>query len=105
MIRQPDFVDEAYALKMLDKTKKQKPHELLNKVRFEKIAEGDCVQMMHIGSYDSEPESFNIMEKFAEKEGLQRISKTHREIYLSDPRRVETEKLKTVLRFQVRPAK
>jgi hypothetical protein len=57
--------------------------------------------MLHIGSYDKEPETFKIMEKFAEKENLLRISKVHREIYLSDFRKTEVEKLKTVLRFKV----
>ena len=101
MIRQPDFVDEEYALNVVKRVKISKPHELLSKVRFESITEGECVQMLHIGSYDDEPESFRIMEEFAGKENLKRTSKVHREIYLSDARRVEPEKLKTVLRFKV----
>lgn len=63
--------------------------------------EGECVQMLHVGSFDSEPESFQKMEDFAVKENLNRISKVHREIYLSDERKVEPEKMKTVLRFKV----
>ena len=57
--------------------------------------------MLHIGSYDDEPESFNLMEQFCQDNGYKRISKTHREIYLSDPRKTEMSKLKTVLRFKV----
>ncbi len=101
MIRQPDFVDEKFAEKILEQTKKTKPHKLLDKVKFEKITDGNCVQMIHLGSYDNEPESFRLMEEFAEKENLNRISKVHREIYLSDARKVVPEKLKTVLRFKV----
>jgi len=101
MIRQPDFVDEEFAEHMLEITKKKKPIELLNKLRFEKIKEGQCIQMMHIGSYDDEPISFNLMEEYAKRENLVRKSKIHREIYLSDARKVEPEKLKTVLRFKV----
>lgn len=101
MIKQPEFVDEQFAAKILESVKEKKPHELLNKVKFEKIEEGKCVQMMHLGSYDNEPESFKIMESYAERENLIRKSKVHREIYLSDARRVAPEKLKTVLRFQV----
>jgi hypothetical protein len=101
MIRQPDFVDNDFALQILEQTKKKKPHQLLDKVRFEEIAEGDCIQMMHIGSYDDEPMSFNMMEKFAEQEKLMRRSKTHREIYLSDARKVSPDKLQTVLRFGI----
>jgi hypothetical protein len=57
--------------------------------------------MLHLGSYDDEPESFMIMESFTETENLKRISKTHREIYLTDARKTAPEKLKTVLRFGV----
>ena len=102
MIRQPNFVDKAFFDKMLELTKKKKPHELLEKVKFEKITDGKCIQMMHIGSYDDEPASFEIMETFAEEENLTRLSKVHREIYLSDFRKVPAEKLKTVLRFKGR---
>jgi len=54
-----------------------------------------------LGSYDDEPESFRLMEKFAEEKGLRRIHHVHREIYLSDARKIENSVLKTVLRFQV----
>ncbi|EZH74106.1 hypothetical protein ATO12_14625 [Aquimarina atlantica] len=101
MIRQPDFVDDELAKRMIDQTRKKKPHVLLEKVKFEKITEGKCIQMMHLGSYDNEPESFKVMEEFANKEHLYRLSKVHREIYLSDFRKVPAEKLKTVLRFKV----
>jgi len=102
MIRQPNFINEAFFKKMCDKVKEKKPHELLKNVRFEKITDGECIQMMHMGSYDNEPESFRLMEEYAEKENLTRLSKTHREIYLSDFRKVAPEKLKTVLRFKVK---
>jgi len=102
MIRQPDFVDEQFAMMMLEQTKKKKPHELLSSVKFEKMTDGECVQMMHLGSYDNEPESFKQMGDFAEQQDLARISKVHREIYLSDARKVAPEKLKTVLRFKVK---
>lgn len=102
MIRQPDFVDEPLFNDMLELTKKKKPHELLDQVKFQKIKDGKCIQMLHIGSYDDEPASFKLMETFAEAEGLIRIIKNHREIYLSDFRKVAPEKLKTVLRFQVK---
>ncbi len=101
MIRQPDFVDLDFALQILELTKKKKPHELLEQVRFEEIIEGDCVQMLHLGSYDNESETFKIMESFTKQENFSRKSKIHREIYLSDGRKVATEKLKTVLRFGI----
>ena len=101
MIRQPDFVESNFAMQILEQTKKKKPHDLLEQVRFEEIIEGDCVQMLHLGSYDHEPESFRIMESFAEQENCRRKTKSHREIYLSDARKVSTDKLKTVLRFGI----
>ena len=103
MIRQPSFITDAYFKEMLEQTKKRKPHPFLEQVKFEKITDGKCIQMMHLGSYDDEPRSFKVMEDFAEKENLSRISKDHREIYLSDFRKVAPEKLKTVLRFRVKP--
>jgi hypothetical protein len=102
MIRQPEFVTENYALQIIEKTKKKKPHKLLDEVKFISIEDDDCVQMMHIGSYDSEPLSFKLMEEFCTENNLVRQAKPHREIYLSDPRKVIPEKLKTVLRFKVK---
>jgi hypothetical protein len=101
MIRQPDFVTPHYANEVIEIVKKKKPNQLLDKVTFETIEEGCCVQMLHTGSYDNEPQSFAAMEKFAQNEGLHRKYKTHREIYLSDARKTAVEKLKTVLRFQI----
>jgi len=102
MIRQPDFVDEQFAMMILERTKQKKFNVLLDNVKFEKITDGVCVQMMHLGSYDNEPESFKQMEDFAQQQNLNRTSKVHREIYISDARKVAPEKLKTVLRFQVK---
>ena len=104
MIRQPDFVTRDFALETLARTKKKKPHHLLDVVKFESIEDGLCVQMLHTGSYDNEPESFRKMELFASDNKLKRINHTHREIYLSDARKVLPEKLKTVLRFKVVPS-
>ena len=101
MIRQPDFVTMEFAQETIERTKKKKPHELLEKVKFDVIREGECIQMMHLGSYDNEPESFIQMELFAKEHNLVRSSHQHREIYLSDARKVSPEKLKTVLRFKV----
>ena len=100
MIRQPDFVTEEYALETISKVSKKKPNPLLEKVKFSIIDEGDCIQMLHTGPYDNEPDSFRMMEDFCSKNSLKRKSKIHREIYLSDARKVSSEKLKTVLRFQ-----
>lgn len=101
MIRQPGFVTKEFAQEIIEITKKKKPHELLGKVKFSTIEDGKCVQMMHLGSYDSEPVSFKLMEEYCNENNLVRKTKKHREVYLSDVRKVAKEKLKTVLRFKV----
>ncbi len=101
MIRQPDFVSNDFFNEVLELTKKKKPHKLLGKIELKKIRDGKSVQMLHVGSYDNESESFEQMEKFASNLSLKRKSKVHREIYLSDFRKVPEDKLKTTLRFQV----
>jgi hypothetical protein len=100
MIRQPDFVSENFYSEMLEVAKEKKKNPLLEQINFERLSEGRCVQMLHLGPFEDEPASFEIMEDFAKSEGVVRLSKMHREIYLSDPRKVAPEKLNTVLRFQ-----
>ncbi len=105
MIRQPDFVDNDVANRAIQMTRRKKPHPLLDEVEFGEIEDGLCVQMLHIGSYDDEPGSFKKMTEYIENNGLQRKNLTHREIYLNDFRKVEKEKLNTVLRcFVIRPS-
>ena len=100
MIRQPDFVSENFYSEMLEVAKEKKKNPLLEQINFERLSEGRCVQMLHLDPFEDEPASFEIMEDFAKSEGVVRLSKMHREIYLSDPRKVAPEKLNTVLRFQ-----
>lgn len=101
MIRQPDFLTEEWFKKFKEITMKKKPNPFLENVRFDEMEDGWSCQMMHIGSFDDEPASFARMETYCEEQGYVRASKIHREIYLSDPRRTEPAKLRTVLRFPV----
>ena len=101
MIRQPEFVTADFAAGIIEQVKKKKSLPLLDKVKFESFVDGNCVQMLHIGMYDNEPQSFAGMEVFAESQGLVRRNRTHREIYLSDARKTQPDSLKTILRFQV----
>ena len=101
MIRQPDFVDGEVFSKALEITKKKKPNVLLDDVKFETMEDGLCVQMLHIGSYDSEPKTFEQMQKFIDNNNLKRKGQNHKEIYLNDANKVPPEKLKTVLRYFV----
>jgi hypothetical protein len=104
MIRQPDFVTDELAQATLESTVKKTKHPMLSKVRFGSLEEGKCVQMLHLGSYDNEPGSFARMEEFCKSNNMKRVSKIHKEIYISDARKTPAEKLQTVLRFKVEEA-
>lgn len=103
MIRQPDFVTDEVVERALERVRKKKPHPFLTDVTFDTMEDGLSVQMLHMGPYDAEPQTFKQMEIFLENNHLKRTSLLHREIYLSDFRRVEQAKLKTVLRYKVEP--
>ncbi|WP_164682989.1 GyrI-like domain-containing protein [Streptococcus hyointestinalis] len=104
VIRLPDFVTKAdfdWAVEEATKKKKQD----FSKVEFFTYDEGECVQCMHLGSYDDEPKTVAAMHEYAGQNGyMVDITDTryHHEIYLSDPRKVAPEKLKTVVRHPVK---
>jgi len=104
IIRLPDFVTEKdFEWAILEATRKKKLD--FSKVEFLTYDEGLCVQCMHLGSYDDEPETVSAMNLFAREQGYDiDISETrfHHEIYLSDPRKVEAAKLKTVIRHPIK---
>jgi Uncharacterized conserved protein len=104
IIRLPDFVTKKdFEWAILETTRKKKLD--FSEVEFLTYDEGLCVQCMHIGSYDDEPETVSAMDSFAREQGYDiDISDTrfHHEIYLSDPRKVEAAKLKTVIRHPIK---
>lgn len=101
MIKQPDFVTEEVFKKALEIAKKKKPNILLDDITFQELNDGLSVQILHLGSYDNEPESFNKMKEYIKKNNLEIKTLIHREIYLSDARKVDRNKLKTILRYRV----
>lgn len=101
MIRQPDFVTQETVNKAFLNVRKKKPHPFLDDVAFETMEDGLSVQLMHTGPYDDEPHSFEQMAKFMDENKLERTTLKHREIYISDARKTEKFKLKTVLRYMV----
>ena len=104
MIRQPDWITEEVVATQTAVVAKQKSLPALEKVRFASYEEGLSVQIMHIGSYDDEgPTLAELHQQFMPENNLTFNGK-HHEIYLSDPRRVAPEKLKTVLRQPVKNA-
>ena len=106
VLRLPDFVTKAdfdWAVETAEKKKKLD----CSSAEFMTIEEGLCVQMMHIGSYDDEPETVAAMDAFLEEQGyVNDLSDTrrHHEIYLSDARKVAPEKRKTVIRHPIKKA-
>lgn len=102
MIRQPKFVTDIIAKENLEYVQATKSNPYLKEVTFEKIAEGKCVQILHVGPYDDEPETFKRMDTFLDEHGLQRTCGTHKEIYLVNPLRAKPQNVKTILRYYVK---
>ena len=76
-----------------------------SQVEFITYTEGLCVQCMHVGAYDNEPETVEMMNEYAQKMGYEidiTDSRYHHEIYLSDFRKTATDKLKTVIRYPIK---
>jgi len=104
VIRLPDFITEKDFNWAVETAAKKKKLDC-SSAEFLTIDEGSCVQIMHIGAYDNEPETVAVMDAFLEETGyVNDFSETrlHHEIYLSDPRRTAPEKLKTVIRHPIR---
>ena len=104
VIRLPDFVTrEDFDWAILEAT--QKKRQDFSKVELLHYDEGLCVQCMHIGSYDDEPQTVELMHKYMfEQSYLLDIQnpRYHHEIYLSDPRRIEPSRLKTIIRHPIK---
>lgn len=107
IIRLPDFVTkDDFDWAVTEATKKKKRD--FSKVEFVAYDEGVCVQCMHIGSYDNEPETVRLMHEYMTENGyILDITdeRFHHEIYLSDPRKCSVDKLKTVIRHPIKKLK
>lgn len=97
LIRQPEFVTPHTIAKAREMVAKKKTHLPVESVRLEHYKEGHCVQIMHLGSYDSEVPTIAQLHNYMEKKGYSHRDK-HHEIYLNDPRTTAPEKLKTIIR-------
>lgn len=103
-IRLPDFVSEQTLDRAIAEAAKKKNRDF-SKVEFLTVDEGVCVQCMHIGSYNSEPQTVALMHEYIADSGyIPDItdSRLHHEIYLSDPRKCRADKLKTVIRHPIK---
>ena len=104
LIRLPEFVtEETFQWAVKEATVKK--HADFSNIEFLTYEEGLCVQCMHIGPYDNEPETVQLMDQYAEEQGYTldfESGRYHHEIYLSDVRRCKPENLKTVIRHPIR---
>jgi hypothetical protein len=102
MIMAPDFIDRPLFEAAIEKSKK-KLGAPPSSLRLERYDEGRSLQILHIGSYDDEaPTLARLHDEVMPSQGLT-FAGRHHEIYLSDARRTEPAKLKTILRQPVRP--
>lgn len=106
VIRLPDFVtpaDFAWAVETASRKKKLD----CSAAEFRTVDEGLCVQIMHLGPFDNEPESVARMDAYIQEQGYVNDlseARPHHEIYLSDARKVPAEKWRTVIRHPIRKA-
>ncbi|NTW61525.1 hypothetical protein HGB24_02465 [Candidatus Saccharibacteria bacterium] len=100
MIAQPDFVTKDIVSRSIEAVTKKKSPPLIDKVRFESYAEGRSAQVMYVGAYSDEGPTIAKMHEYIKSSGgkLDGKSKYHHEIYLSDQRRTDPSKLKTIIR-------
>ena len=105
-IRLPDFVTQEH-LEWAKETAARKKKLDCSPVTFRRVEEGLCVQMMHLGPFDTEPQTVAAMNAFLQAEGYENDcsdARWHHEIYLSDPRKAAPEKWRTVIRHPIKPA-
>ena len=104
MVMVPDWVTRAMFDDAVSAVARKKRPASLDRVRLETLHEGRCVQTLHVGPYDDEAGVLARMhDEFIPGAGL-RMTGKHHEVYLSDPRRVAADRLRTILRQPVEPA-
>ncbi len=101
LIRTPDFITQADLDKAARALLSKGKAERVSAVRLETLDEGPCVQMLHVGPYEQIGQSYELLAAFAADQDLTPAAGAH-DIYLSDPRRIEAAKLKTIIRLPVR---
>ena len=100
MIMQPDLVTKEMFGRSVTQVAAKKNPESLDRVRFEVFDEGRAAQVVYLGAYADEGPTIRQLHAFIEEQGgkLDGTDKHHHEIYLSDPRRTDSSKLKTIIR-------
>ena len=100
-IPMPEFVNISDVEHAIQTQIAKKGSPQISEVQFRPLNEGKCVQILHIGSYDEEAPTLEKLFAFVSEQGLE-INGYHHEIYISDPRKTEAHKLKTILRYPVK---
>jgi len=101
MIRVPTFIRDTDLAKARRTLAEKGKTGLFDEVALERLAEGQCVQVLHVGPYDQVGGAYGLLAEFVAEQGLAFHGRPH-EIYFSDPRRVPPERLRTVIRHPVR---
>lgn len=104
LIRLPDFVSEKDFKWAIEEATNKKQQDY-SRVEFFTYDEGLCVQCMHLGAYDDEPATVDLMHQYMRENGYEldiTDQRYHHEIYLSDPRKCDVNKLKTVIRHPIK---
>lgn len=101
MIMQPEYVNEELFNKAVEEVRKKKNPPALPSLRFESFHEGITVQLLHIGPYFTERANIERLHRFIEEKGHELRGK-HHEIYMTDPRRMSPEKMRTILRQPIK---
>ncbi len=100
MIMQPSFVTKEMIENAIGEVKKKKNPPAISRVRFEALSEGKCAQILHVGPFSEEGPAIEKVHEFIDVHG-KRTGK-HHEIYLSDIRKADPSKWKTVIRQPMR---
>jgi len=101
MVMQPDIITSETVAEICAVVEKKKKVPATEKVRLERFDEGLCAQIMHIGSYSAEQPTVAALHKFIAETG-HALNGMHHELYLGDPNRTAPEKLKTIIRQQIK---
>ena len=100
LLRVPDFITQAHLEAATKAVIEKGKSSIADQVKLEELAEGRCVQMLHIGPYGEEKTTIEKMQELADGNGVH-LRGPHHEIYLSDPNRVPPQRLRTILRYPV----
>lgn len=101
MLLQPNSISEGLLRKTVEIAKMKQQETVLPAVELEKVNQGTCIQTLHCGSYTEVNTSIKLLEQYAKDNGY-KITGDHHEIYLNDKRRTKSEKLQTIVRYQVK---